>query len=88
MESLYYDIVGVNKVVSIGNKCDVDEADLIDYFQNDETEVIGMYLENIADGRKLMEAARKSRKPVLIYKVGQNQRGRCGRHVSYGGNGQ
>ncbi len=45
MESLYYDLVGVNKVVSIGNKCDVDEADLIDYFQNDETEVICMYLE-------------------------------------------
>ena len=45
MESLYYDLVGVNKVVSIGNKCDVDEADLIDYFQNDETQVIGIYLE-------------------------------------------
>ena len=75
MESLYYDIVGVNKVVSIGNKCDVDEADLIDYFQNDETEVIGIYLENIADGRKLMQAAKKSRKPVLIYKVGKTKEG-------------
>jgi len=75
MESLYYDLVGINKVVSIGNKCDVDEADLIDYFQNDETEVIGIYLENIADGRKLMEAAKKSRKPVLIYKVGKTKEG-------------
>ncbi len=75
MESLYYDLVGVNKVVSIGNKCDVDEADLIDYFQNDETEVIGIYLENIADGRKLMQAAKKSRKPVLIYKVGKTKEG-------------
>jgi len=75
MESLYYDLVGVNKIVSIGNKCDVDEADLIDYFQNDETEVIGIYLENIADGRKLMEAAKKSRKPVLIYKVGKTKEG-------------
>ena len=75
MESLYYDLVGVNKVISIGNKCDVDEADLIDYFQTDETEVIGMYLENVANGRKLMEAARKSRKPILIYKVGRTQAG-------------
>jgi acyl-CoA synthetase (NDP forming) len=75
MESLYYDLVGVNKVVSIGNKCDVDEADLIDYFQTDETEVIGIYLENVANGRKLMEAARKSRKPVMIYKVGRTQEG-------------
>ncbi len=75
MESLYYDVVGVNKVVSIGNKCDVDEADLIEYFQQDETEVIGIYLENIADGRKLMQAARKSRKPVLVYKVGKTREG-------------
>lgn len=75
MESLYYDLVGVNKVVSIGNKCDVDEADLIEYFQKDETEVIGMYLENIADGRRLMEAAGKSRKPVLVYKVGKTREG-------------
>lgn len=75
MESLYYDLVGINKVVSIGNKSDVDEADLIDYFQKDETEVIGIYLENVADGRKLMEAAQKSRKPILIYKVGRTPEG-------------
>ncbi|MGA9109923.1 MAG: acetate--CoA ligase family protein [Smithella sp.] len=75
MESLYYDLVGVNKVVSIGNKCDVDEADLIDYFQHDETEVIGIYLENVANGRKLMEAAKKSHKPIMIYKVGRTTEG-------------
>lgn len=75
MESLYYDIVGVNKVVSIGNKCDVDEADLIDYFQSDETEAIGIYLENIANGRKLMDAAKKSCKPVMVYKVGKTPEG-------------
>ncbi|MCE5210083.1 MAG: CoA-binding protein [Deltaproteobacteria bacterium] len=75
MESLYYDLVGINKVVSIGNKSDVDEADLINYFQNDETQVIGIYLENVDKGRKLMEAAQKSRKPVLIYKVGRTQEG-------------
>ena len=75
MESLYYDLVGINKIVSIGNKCDVDEADLIDHFQHDETEVIGIYLENVGDGRKLMESARKSRKPVLIYKTGRTQEG-------------
>ncbi len=75
IESFYYDLVDVNKVVSIGNKCDVDEADLIDYFQKDETEVIGIYLESVANGRKLMEAAQKSRKPILIYKVGRTQEG-------------
>jgi len=75
MESLYYDLVGINKVVSIGNKCDVDEADLIDYFQKDATEVIGIYMENIADGRKLMESARRSTKPILIYKAGRTHEG-------------
>ncbi len=75
MESLYYDLVGINKVVSIGNKCDVDEADLIEYFQNDATEVIGIYMENISDGRKLMDTARRSRKPVLIYKAGRTKEG-------------
>ena len=75
MESLYYDLVGINKVVSIGNKCDVDEADFIDYFQKDETQVIGMYLENVADGRKLMKAAKRSRKPILMFKVGRTREG-------------
>ena len=75
MESLYYDLVGINKVVSIGNKCDVNEADLIEYFQKDETAVIGMYLENIADGRRFMEAARKSQKPILVFKVGKTPEG-------------
>lgn len=38
-----------------------------------EIEVIGLYLENISNGRRLMEAARKSRKPVLLYKVGKTK---------------
>ena len=75
LESLYYDLGGVNKAVSIGNKCDVDEAELIEYFQNDKTELIGIYLESISTGRKHMEAARKSRKPVLLYKVGKTKEG-------------
>lgn len=75
MESLYYDLVGINKVVSIGNKSDVDEADFIDYFANDGTAVIGMYLENVSQGRKLMAAAERSSKPILIYKVGRTGEG-------------
>jgi acyl-CoA synthetase (NDP forming) len=75
MESLYYDLVGINKVVSIGNKSDLDEADFIDYFENDGTAVIGMYLENVSVGRKLMAAAQRSSKPILIYKVGRTGEG-------------
>ncbi len=75
LESIFYDLIGVNKIASIGNKCDVDEADMIEYFQGDQTQVICIYLENITNGRRFMEAARKSRKPVLVYKVGTTEEG-------------
>lgn len=75
MESLDSDVVGLNKVVCIGNKADVDEADLVDYFGSDRTEVICMYLENVAKGRKFFESARKSTKPILVYKVGRTREG-------------
>ncbi|HPI88332.1 MAG TPA: CoA-binding protein [Spirochaetota bacterium] len=75
LESFATDIVNVNKLVSIGNKTDVDEADMIDYFSQDETEVIGMFLENVTEGRRMMEAARKCTKPILIYKSGRTSEG-------------
>jgi acetate---CoA ligase (ADP-forming) len=62
--------------VSIGNKCDIDEADMIEYFNTDEkTKVICMYLENIKDGRKFIEVARKVAKPILVFKVGRTSEG-------------
>ncbi len=76
MDSFQTDVTDVNKMVSIGNKEDVDEADLIDFFDRDpDTEVIGMYLESIKNGRKLLEAARKSQKPIMIFKVGRTSEG-------------
>ncbi len=75
VESAFDDLVGINKVVAIGNRCDVDEADLIEYFQTDETEVIGLYIENVGHGRRLMDAAGRSRKPVLVYKAGRTEEG-------------
>lgn len=76
LESLLSDVVGANKIVSIGNKCDIDEADMIAYFDADPTtEVIGMYLEGIRDGRKLIETARRVRKPLLAFKVGRTAEG-------------
>lgn len=75
IDSLQSDVVNVNKVVSIGNKADLDESDFIEYFETDNTEVIGLYLENIRDGRKLMAAAKKVRKPILAFKVGRTTAG-------------
>jgi acyl-CoA synthetase (NDP forming) len=75
LESLATDTASVNKMVSIGNKSDIDESDFIEYFNSDQTEVVGLYLENITDGRKLMNAAKNTDKPILLFKVGRTDAG-------------
>ena len=61
--------LGFSKFASIGNKLDVKEADLIEYLiGDDETGIVYCYLESIADGRRLMEIASRSPKPVIIHK--------------------
>lgn len=70
--------IGISKFVSYGNRCDVDEGDLIDFFaQDDETSIIGMYLEGVGNGRKLYESARRvtSKKPIAILKGGTTSLG-------------
>jgi len=70
--------VGISKFVSYGNRCDVDEGELLDFFgQDDETSTIGIYAEGLGDGRKLCDAARKiaSRKPIVILKAGKTELG-------------
>ncbi len=75
LDSFNKDLCRVNKMVSIGNKSDIDEADLIDYFNGDNTEVIGMYLENVQNGSKLMKTAMRVKKPILAFKVGRTAEG-------------
>ena len=66
--------VGVNKVVSIGNKADLDEADYLAYLLDDPgTEMICIYLESIGEGRELMELARDARKPIIVHKTNRGQ---------------
>lgn len=68
--------IGFSKVCSIGNKCDLDETELLEYLINDpETGVIGCYLESIIDGRKFMELARSTDKPVVVLKSGRSDSG-------------
>lgn len=76
LESFSTDVVNAGKIVSIGNKSDIDEADMIEYYNQDEkTEVIAMYLENIKNGRKFLNTARKVKKPMLVFKVGKTGEG-------------
>ena len=70
--------LNINKICSIGNKCDVNENDLLEYFGNDgQTEVIAMYLESIADGRNFVKIARRvtARKPVILLNGGRSEAG-------------
>ncbi len=61
--------MGFSKIISAGNKLNIDEIDLIKYLIDDEdTEQIHLYLESIEDGRELMRLAKDSKKPVIIFK--------------------
>jgi acetyltransferase len=65
---------GVNKVVSMGNKADLDEVDYLTYLLDDPgTEIICLYLESIEEGRRLMELAASSSKPVIVHKANTGQ---------------
>ena len=72
------DNIGLSSIVSIGNKCDIDEADLLEYLVlQKETKVILMYIEGVKNGERLIKALKKatSRKPVIVIKSGRSRRG-------------
>ncbi len=69
--------VGISKVVSMGNKMDLNEIDYLKYLiQDPQTEIIGLYLEGLEKGRELMELARSTTKPVILHKanIGEGSR--------------
>ena len=66
--------IGLGALLSLGNKADVDEKDLIEYFNKDENiDVVLIYMEGLKDGQKFMQT--KIEKPVITLKVGRSQRG-------------
>jgi len=61
--------IGVAKACSIGNKSDVDECDILEYLlHDDETDAIALYLESIPRGRRFIELANQSLKPIVVLK--------------------
>lgn len=72
--------VGVNKVVSMGNKTDLDEVDYLTFLLDDPgTHIICLYLESMDEGRRLMELAASGNgtaavsKPIIVHKANTNQ---------------
>ena len=71
---------GLSKMVSYGNRSDVDEADMIWYLASDpQTKVIALYVEGFGDGRKFIDTARRvmreKKKPVVVWKSGRTDLG-------------
>jgi len=70
--------IGFSKLISFGNKCDIDELDMIEAFGNDDdTKVIAGYLESITKGAEFVNRAEaiSRKKPILLMKSGTSSAG-------------
>lgn len=66
--------MGVSAIVGLGNKSDLDEDDLLTFFEQDpDTHVIAMHVEDLKDGRAFAEVASRvsKKKPVIVLKAGR-----------------
>jgi acetyltransferase len=72
--------MGFSYVVTSGNEADLEAADLMRYFvEDDETRVIGCFIEQFRDPQKLIEVAEMAaerRKPIVVLKIGRSEAGR------------
>ncbi len=70
--------LGLSAIVSIGNKADIDDVDVVDYFsQDDESEVIMIYMEGLEKGQEFMEKVEdlQEDKTVIVLKSGRSEKG-------------
>ncbi|MCK5451836.1 MAG: CoA-binding protein [Candidatus Aenigmarchaeota archaeon] len=70
--------LGINKFVSFGNRADVGECDLVNFFSKDsKTKLIILYLEGPKNGKELMDVLKKTtkNKPVIVLKAGKSDKG-------------
>jgi acetyl coenzyme A synthetase (ADP forming)-like protein len=70
--------MGVSAIVGLGNKSDIDEDDLLAFFeQDDNTQIIAQHCEDLKDGRAFAEVAKRvsKKKPVVVLKAGRTSMG-------------
>ncbi|QRP49857.1 acetate--CoA ligase family protein [Amycolatopsis sp. FDAARGOS 1241] len=70
--------MGVSSIVGVGNKADIDEDDLLTFFEHDDnTQLVAMHLEDLKDGRSFAETAKRvsAKKPVVVLKAGRTSQG-------------
>jgi acetyltransferase len=69
--------IGLNKLVSIGNKLMLGENTFLEFLVSDPgTKIITLYLESIVDGRRLMDIIESTDKPVIVLKANRTRAGR------------
>jgi len=70
--------VGTSKGIDVGNCCDIDESDVLEYLEEDhETRVIAIYMESIREGKRFLEVAKRvsKKKPIIVFKTGRTEEG-------------
>ena len=80
MDLAAYYGVGMAKFISYGNGTVLDESDYLEYLeQDDETDIIIMYIEGVKDGRKLLNTMKRvnRKKPIIVLKGGQGAGGQA-----------
>ncbi|HIE43767.1 MAG TPA: CoA-binding protein [Candidatus Omnitrophica bacterium] len=78
LDRVYSEHIGISKFISLGNKADITETDVLQMLGEDETSrVIFGYLESIQDGRKFLELAKEvsKKKPIILLKAGRSEWG-------------
>jgi acetyl coenzyme A synthetase (ADP forming)-like protein len=70
--------LGVSAIVGLGNKADIDEDDLLTFFeQDDPTDCIALHMEDLKDGRAFVDVAQRvsKKKPIVVLKAGATPAG-------------
>lgn len=70
--------IGISSIVGLGNKADLDEDDMLEFFVQDvNTKVIAMHMEDLKHGRSFIETAKKVSKvkPIIVFKTGRTPLG-------------
>ncbi len=76
MDLSEFEHLGIARVITYGNKVDVDEVDALNYFAEDSrTRVVGLYIEDVKKGREFLAASERcaNKKPVIVLKTGKHQ---------------
>lgn len=69
--------IGISKFISIGNRIDVNEIELMKYLEKDPyTRSITLYLESTIDGKEFLNVAKKIKKPLICLKAGKTEKGK------------